>query len=121
MPNVENLSVFMAQPSGVVGTKDAVLHTRPYRHTTSMFPYSALDAEDSEAEDTPSWLPARTTRVCLLSVVYVYYYCVCVCSERAIILYRSIVIVGLGFSAQKYHPTVPSEQPKTLPTLKKKI
>ncbi|XP_065899690.1 polycomb protein suz12-B-like isoform X2 [Dysidea avara] len=63
VPNVENLSVFMAQPSGVVGTKDAVLHTRPYRHTTSMFPYSALDAEDSEAEDTPSWLPARTARM----------------------------------------------------------
>ena len=91
MPNVENLSVFMAQPSGVVGTKDAVLHTRPYRHTTSMFPYSALDAEDSEAEDTPSWLPARTARVCLLSVVYVYYYRVCVCVVSVLSYYTEVL------------------------------
>jgi len=59
----------MAQPPGVVGSKDATSHTRCYHHTTSMFPYSALDAEDSEAEDTPSWLPARTARVCVLGVV----------------------------------------------------
>ena len=61
----------MAQPPGVVGSKDTMSHTRLYHHTTSMFPYSALDAEDSEAEDTPSWLPARTSRVCVLSVLCV--------------------------------------------------
>lgn len=53
----------MAQPPGVASNKDTESHTRLYHHTTSMFPYSALDAVDSEAEDTPTWLPSRTARV----------------------------------------------------------
>ena len=63
VPYIENLNVFMAPPSEVGGRKNAVLHNRVYYHTTSVFPYSALDAEDSETEDTPSWLSARTAKV----------------------------------------------------------
>ena len=70
VPNIENLSVFMAPPSGVGGRKDVVPHCRVYHHTTSLFPYSAEAADDSETEDTPSWLSARTEKVCL---------CICVC------------------------------------------
>ena len=63
MPNIENLSVFMVHPSRIGGKKDTVPHNRVYHHTTSLFPYSAQDAEDSETEDTPSWLSDRTAKV----------------------------------------------------------
>ena len=82
MPNIENLSVFMAPPCELGSSKDSVPHNRVYHHTTSLFPYSAQDAEDSETEDTPSWLSARTAKVC--SVYSTMHECIHTCVHTCI-------------------------------------